>query len=68
MKIFRRSFFSLFLNNLNEYFQQSGITGIEIEYNDAQMLHSRVLLFAGDTVLFATTPEQLQQRLSDFNT
>ena len=71
VKLFSRCSFSLFINNLNEYLQQSGNTGIEIEYNDAQiikMLRSHVLLFADDTVLFATTPEQLRQRLSDFNT
>ena len=43
-----------FINDLNEYHQQNGNTGIENEYNDdpiIQMLSTLVLLFADDTVL-----------------
>ena len=62
--------FSLFINDLNEYLQEHGNTGIEIEYNDGQifkMLCILVLLFADDTVLLATSLEQLQKCLTDFN-
>lgn len=50
--------FSLYLNDIEEQFINSGIEGIDVD-----MLKIFLLLYADDIVIFANTPEELQNGL-----
>ena len=50
--------FSLFLNDIEETFIESGIQGLDIN-----MFKIFMLLYADDIVLFANSPDELQEGL-----
>ncbi|MEW8542876.1 MAG: reverse transcriptase family protein [Candidatus Thiodiazotropha sp.] len=61
--------FSIFINDLETYFQQHNISGINCEYNDDDIyiyFKLFILLYADDTVIFSETAEELQQALNVF--
>ena len=51
--------FSLFLNDIEETFIQSGLEGLDID-----MFKLFLLLYADDIVIFANSAEQLQESLN----
>ncbi|XP_053405613.1 uncharacterized protein LOC128558990 [Mercenaria mercenaria] len=62
--------FSLFLNDLEEYLDQKGNSGIKMQDNENDLvtwLKIIVLLYADDTVLVSDNADDLQKCLNDFN-
>ena len=62
--------FAIFLNDLEFYFTQRGIPGINLEFNENDIfmfLQIFLLLYADDTVIFAESPEELQNALNAFS-
>ena len=56
--------FSLFVNDLEDFLFQHGCNPIEIEGNDEQvLLRLLIIMYADDTVLFASSKEDLQKCL-----
>lgn len=61
--------FSMYLNDLQTYLQNSGTVGVELfDHNDLTLwLKLLVLLYADDTILLSNTAENLQICLNNFN-
>ena len=64
--------FSLYLNDIEQFFIQNNITGLECitrenENNLNIYLKLFILLYADDTVLMADNPEQLQREINIFS-
>ena len=62
--------FSLFLNDMEEFLKTNHCTGINFDFDNDQFtvfLKLLVLLYADDTVIFATDPESFQNSLNVFN-
>ena len=62
--------FSLFLNDLEDYLAAHHCSGISVDYIDDDIsvyLKILILLYADDTVLFATDPQSLQNSLNIFS-
>lgn len=61
--------FSLLLNDLEDYKSSNGCSGLEFNMNDNQInsyLKLMVLLYADNTVIFGTDPENFQNNLNIF--
>ena len=61
--------FSIFHNDLNDHLETAHVNGVNIKYNldDAFLfLKLLILLYAGDTVIFSESGEDLQYALSQF--
>ena len=61
--------FSLFLNDTEEFLKTNHCTGINVDFDNDQFtvfLTLLVLLYADDTVIFATDPESFQNNLNVF--
>jgi len=61
-------FFSLYLNDLENYLMVSGNTGLKYDIDVCnQLLNLFVIMYADDTVLFSNTPKGLQKVLQSFS-
>ncbi|MEW8547526.1 MAG: reverse transcriptase family protein, partial [Candidatus Thiodiazotropha sp.] len=61
--------FSIYLNDLEYYFSQKTVPGINCEFNDDEILiyfKLFILLYADDTVIFGDNAENLQNALNSF--
>ena len=61
--------FSIFLNDL-EYFLENHVPGFKCEFSDNDLVtyfKLFVLFYAGDTVMFSETPDDLQRTLNAFS-
>ena len=62
--------FAIFLNDLEFFFDQRGIPGLNLEFDDEDLtifFKMFLLLYADDTVIFAESPEELQNSLHVFS-
>lgn len=61
--------FSIFLNDLECYLTQNGISGLKCDFNDDDVsiyFKLFILLYADDTVIFGETADELQKALNSF--
>ena len=68
-KIYYLSFFSLFLNDLEEYLKDLNSTGVHLyDHNIDPSLYLEILplIYADDTILVSENPNELQDTLNSF--
>ena len=61
--------FAIFLNDLEYFFSQYGISGLNCEFNDDDLtIYFKIflLLYADDTVIFGESADELQKTLNVF--